>query len=493
MPSAWVTSVRRTLPAVACIVLVAIGATGVPAVAAPSSDQREQAVQQTLEHIARDAPRRTAFFQELPKGADLHQHLSGAVYAESMLAWAAEQGMCMAAATYATYAAPCAPGDLSAAATLTNTTAQSDIIAAWSMRLFRPSLTDSGHDHFFDAFGLFGGVFSTSTYTGKAVADVLRQADRDSVLHQETMLTPYTSTASSMSSALATALPGATQDAARFGEALAYLRQAGLDAAVAEAQHQTDIMLDQATADLACDAARQRLGCSVDLGLMAQANRNALPDRVFTQLAIDFALAQVDPRWVAVNLVAPEDGLLSLRDYTLQMRMVRYLHAQYPRAHVSLHAGELIPGLVPPEDLRSHVRQAVLIAGAERIGHGVDISQERDADGLLRAMRSRGVSVEVALTSNRQILEVTAHDSQFPVYRGAGVTVTLATDDPGLERTDLSEQYRMAHDWFDLDYSELKDLSYAALDEAFVSDGERRILRHELDADFLRFEKQWAR
>ena len=41
------------------------------------------------------------------------------------------------------------------------------------------------------------------------------------------------------------------------------------------------------------------------------------------------------------------------------MRMVDFLHRLYPEVHVSLHAGELAPGLVPPEGLCFHIRLAV--------------------------------------------------------------------------------------------------------------------------------------
>ena len=160
-----------------------------------------------------------------------------------------------------------------------------------------------------------------------------------------------------------------------------------------------------------------------------------------------------------MNMVQPEEGPLSLRDYTLQMRMVRYLSQQYPGVKIALHAGEFVPGLVPPADLTSHIRQAVVIAGASRIGHGVSIRSERDAQQLMKVMRDRGVTVEVALTSNQQILDVTARNSQFPVYGRAGVPRVLATDDPGVERTDLSAQYAKAFAWFDLDYQDLKTLT----------------------------------
>ena len=102
----------------------------------------------------------------------------------------------------------------------------------------------------------------------------------------------------------------------------------------------------------------------------------------------------------------PEDGYLSMRDYTLQMKMLDYLHSVYPKVHISLHAGELAPGLVPPEGLRFHIRQAVELGHAERIGHGVDVMEEDDAAGLLKEMAQKHVMVEINLSSNEGILGV---------------------------------------------------------------------------------------
>ncbi len=40
-----------------------------------------------------------AFLREMPKGGDLHNHLSGAIYAESYIRWAAEDKLCLVTAT----------------------------------------------------------------------------------------------------------------------------------------------------------------------------------------------------------------------------------------------------------------------------------------------------------------------------------------------------------------------------------------------------------
>src|SRR5437762_2178509 len=41
-----------------------------------------------------------AFLREMPKGGDLHNHLSGSIYAESYLRWAAEDQLCLLVATF---------------------------------------------------------------------------------------------------------------------------------------------------------------------------------------------------------------------------------------------------------------------------------------------------------------------------------------------------------------------------------------------------------
>ena len=94
-----------------------------------------------------------------------------------------------------------------------------------------------------------------------------------------------------------------------------------------------------------------------------------------------------------------------MRDYTLQMKMLDYLHSVYPKVHISLHAGELAPGLVPPEGLRFHIRQAVELGHAERIGHGVDVMYEDDAPGLLKEMAQKHVMVEINLSSTKAFWE----------------------------------------------------------------------------------------
>ena len=135
-----------------------------------------------------------------------------------------------------------------------------------------------------------------------------------------------------------------------------------------------------------------------------QVLRGFPPEQVFAQTVLGFELASVDPRMVGLNFVMPEDGYLSMRDYHLHMSMLDYLHSIYPKVRMTLHAGELSPGMVAPEGLKFHIREAVDRGHAERIGHGVDVMYEDRPYELLQELAAKHIVVEINLTSNDVIL-----------------------------------------------------------------------------------------
>jgi adenosine deaminase len=157
-----------------------------------------------------------------------------------------------------------------------------------------------------------------------------------------------------------------------------------------------------------------------------------------------------------------------MRDFELQMRMIDYLHRQYPRVHISLHAGELAPGLVPPEGLLNHIRDSIVLGHAERIGHGVDVMYEPNPLQLLKQMADDQVLVEVCLTSNDIILGIRGRQHPLPIYLKYGVPVALATDDAGVARGDLSAEYQRAVEGYDLHYAEVKSMVRQSLEHSFL-------------------------
>jgi adenosine deaminase len=157
-----------------------------------------------------------------------------------------------------------------------------------------------------------------------------------------------------------------------------------------------------------------------------------------------------------------------MSEYHRQMLMLDYLHSVYPKVHISLHAGEIAPSIVPPEGLRFHIREAIDLGHAERIGHGVDIMYENEPQALLKEMALRHIMTEINLTSNDVILGVTGAWHPLPAYRAAGVPVALSTDDEGVSRINLTHEYTRAALDFNLSYLDLKKMARTSLEHSFL-------------------------
>ncbi len=221
---------------------------------------------------------------------------------------------------------------------------------------------------------------------------------------------------------------------------------------------------------LKCGTQQADAGCSVTIRYVSQVSRNSSLGQVYAQMVTGLALAN-DPqsKVVATNLVQGEDGLNSMQNFSLHMQMLRFLRPLYPRAKVTLHAGELAPGLVPPDGLMFHIRESVMVARAERIGHGVDIMHETEPYELLKEMARRNVMVEICLSSNDLILGISGSRHPLATYIEYGVPVALATDDEGVARSEISLEYLKAAEDQGLGYIQLKTLARNSLQFAFIS------------------------
>jgi hypothetical protein len=399
-----------------------------------------------------------AFLRRFPKGGDLHNHLSGAVYAESLIAWGSESGLCIDRKTYRLGGRPCSSDRPALAEAVKDPAFYAATIAAFSMRSFVPTTGESGHDHFFATFDKFGPA--TDGRTGEMLAEAVTLAAGDHADYVELMLSPGMAAARKLGAAA-----GWDDDLGRLD---ARLDHAAMARIAAEARASLDEAEARMRTLLACGTPAAQPGCRVTVRYLAQVIRVFPPEQVFAQSVLAQALVLSDPRVVGFNLVAPEDDPVTLRDYAVQMRMLGYLGRQHPTVALSLHAGELTLGLVPPKDLRFHIRSAVEIAGARRIGHGVDIMHEDDPLQLLAEMAQRRVLVEINLTSNDVILGVSGDREPFPIYRRFGVPVALSTDDEGVSRIDLTHEYLRAVGSYRLTYQDLKTLARNSLEYSFL-------------------------
>jgi hypothetical protein len=403
-----------------------------------------------------------AFVQRMPKGADIHSHLSGAVYAERYLEWAAADGYCVDPAGE-TVVEPSACGQDSSyfpASELFNRVSVYDaLINDWSTRNL-PFEGQSGHDQFFQAFGGFGPISDNPARQDDMVAEVANRAASQQIFYLELMLTVQGSAVRQLGREVGWS--------GSFAEMRRQLLDRGLADLVTQGSQQMTALQQQVNQTLGCGTATAQPGCEVTVRYLQQTTRTRAPEEVFAQLTYAFELAKADAQVVGINLVAPEDHPVALRDYTRQMEMLNFLQGQFPEVKIALHAGELTLGLVPPDQLRSHIRQAVELAQADRIGHGVDILYEDRPFELLEDMRRRGVLVEICLTSNQVILNVQGEEHPFRQYWAAGVPLTLASDDEGISRIDLSHEYELAVQRYDLGYADLKRLARNSLEYSFL-------------------------
>ncbi|TNE36348.1 MAG: adenosine deaminase, partial [Alphaproteobacteria bacterium] len=271
---------------------------------------------------------------------------------------------------------------------------------------------------------------------------------------------------------------------------------ANWDAVVANAKAQITQAEERRRTLLACDTSAPDPGCDVQIRFLYQVIRTGPLSGTFAGFMLGFELAQSDPRVVGINLVAPEDDPTAIRNYTLNMEMIDFLWRKKGPVNVSLHAGELTLGLVPPSDLSFHIWQAIEIGHAKRIGHGIDVMYERDMPRLLKRMSDDNIMVEINLTSNDVILGVEGDDHPFNLYRSAGVPLALSTDDEGVSRIDLTHEYQRAVETYGLSYKELKTLSYNSIDYSFLAPADKVKARATLDTRFKAFENsvgKWPR
>lgn len=403
------------------------------------------------------------FLRPFPKGGDLHIHSDGTPYAEEFLDWAEDRAYCIHLQEEAIAPPPCLAPETAPAAGLATRDIETyyELVDALSVR---PLLQDSdagvsGHEQFFATFDKFGAI--STIEDGKVLASIKRAADRDSLLYVELMELPSSVVRATLSSR------DTDWDPSDFDGALARF-EPEMQAIVQQGLADMDQGIAEAEVLLGCEQDETSPGCDVTVYYQCFALRLFPNDQVFRQLATCFAMAEADPRIVGINMVQPEDDPRAIGNYDLHMRMVAFLSERYPTAGISLHAGELTLGLAPNYALASHIADAIEIAGAQRIGHGVDISYETGSRETLVRMARENIAVEINLSSNDVILGVTGKDHPLNLYRASGVPYVLSSDDQGVLRTDLTEQYVRAALEHGLDYLDLKTASRNSLEYAFL-------------------------
>jgi adenosine deaminase len=444
------------------------------------STPSEAKAEQRLESARHQRSMLPQFFQAMPKGGDLETHLSGSIPAESIVQLAVEAGDCVDPKDLFLSAPPCDAPAVPAINSLADPTLYRSMVDAFSMQNWKLS-GQSGSDHFYSTFHKFGAA--THGNTGKMLSETAVRAASQREIYQELMVTPTGKPFGDMLNAEAVKAIQLADYATP--EILAAMRKAltqnGLTAAIQDAIRQTDDAEKVRDAQFSCGTPAASPGCQVTQRYLFQVLRGLPKQIVYAQILLGFELAQADPRFVGVSMAMQESNHVPMQDFPFQMRIFDFLHTVYPHVHISIPAGELniaSSGLAQSY----HIRDAVEIGKADRIGHGTSLPYETNPDDIVKALREHNILVVTSLTSDDLILDIRGDDHPFRWYLRGGVPVALATSNEGVLRTSLTQEFVRAAETYGLSYGELKALARNSLAGSFLPGKDLWADPHKYDA-----------
>jgi adenosine deaminase/adenosine deaminase CECR1 len=434
----------------------------------------------------------TAFFSQMPKGGDIHHHFSGSIYAEPLLQRAIIENFYLNTETMNVRKQKTTSGNWELFSTLkskgTLELYKQKIMQKWSIKDYNG--VDYPSDKlFFESFMKFEPAIQGNFAQG--MLELKNRAIKENLSYIETQL-----------STIPTAI--STDDLTKFNASLRKLALVKDEKAIMKSLDSVyNSLLKKGVETDAKNfntnfVTKLHNDLKIDDSQFTMRYQNFVlrfmePVDLFKNLVIAFISANQSDLIAGVNIVSPEDGETSMKDYWLHMVMFKYCKSRYPNVKYTMHAGELTLGLVPPEELAWHINAAVYIAGANRIGHGVDVAYETDSYKLLRYMAKNKIPIEINLVSNEFILKV--KDSRHPLtlYKDFGVPIVISTDDAGILRSNMTEQYvLLAKRYKDVSYQEIKEFVYNSITYSFIKEEKvKKQLINDLDNRFKAFEEKF--
>ncbi|CAH2273776.1 adenosine deaminase [Pelobates cultripes] len=113
----------------------------------------------------------------------------------------------------------------------------------------------------------------------------------------------------------------------------------------------------------------------------------------------------------------------------------------------------------------------------DRIGHGTFLWNSPD---IVEIVKQKQIPLELCLTSNIKGQTVPSFDKHhFGFWYNLGHPSVLCTDDKGVFATDLSLEYQLAANTFNLNSQQVWDLSYQAIDYIFASESDKSHLKEK--------------
>lgn len=429
------------------------------------------------------------FFNLMPKGGDLHHHYSGSIYAETYLDWVKAKGYWINSKTLKIDTKK-TPASISVEQLYKDNTRYRKLLSLWSDMDYGNHfhLQPPPDSNFFDTFGYFGPISGPPFNSGLKI--LKQRALQENVQYIETMLKTvgYKLSDPAFDKKIRQAV---ANNPAQRQKVLFQIFDNFAAKKIKAGEKFSRAIIDYIKM---VESLSKEINTEPDFRMAYQtyATRSAAPSVIFSKLYAGFAAASKSKHIVGVNIVGPENGIVALQDYTLHMYMFKYLKDKFTTVKTAMHAGELVLGLVRPKDLVFHINEAVNIAQSNRIGHGIDIFSENEPLKLLTAMKTQQVAVEINLSSNEFILGVKDGMHPIHIYKKAGVPLVISTDDSGVSRNNLSNEYMLLAARYKPEYKEIKKYVYNSAKYSFLADEDKLKLKKLLDNKFIEFEKKMA-
>lgn len=141
----------------------------------------------------------------------------------------------------------------------------------------------------------------------------------------------------------------------------------------------------------------------------------------------------------------------------------------------TFHAGE--DG--PPE----HISIAVREMGCERVDHGFTLLDDPELTAWIVDQR---IPLTVCPTSNVMIANVVPDVASHPIaeQRRLGVLATVNSDDPGMMRFDIADEYVAVADAFGWSLEEMEQISLDGIEASWLADDEKLTMHRSFLAEF---------
>jgi len=135
--------------------------------------------------------------------------------------------------------------------------------------------------------------------------------------------------------------------------------------------------------------------------------------------------------------------------------------------HITIHAGETGYG--------ENVADAIVLLGAERIGHGVFIEKDTLAYELVKEKR---IPLEICPTSNVQTKAVEGYKGHplYSFYKD-GINITINTDNRTVSDVNMTSEYKQTSEIFSLILEDYKEIYMNSVEAAFIGRSEKEKLK----------------